>query len=929
MLRIIEGGFSSYAFSDIKKEILSHTESKRRVFLIVPEQQAVIAEWEMMSYLPDSAPLTFEVTNFTRLANTVSRSLGGIAGEFADRGKESLIMWKTLSELSPVLSLSCGEEINTGTVEKMLSAVSEMKNISATPEELASLSENEGIQGDKRLVKKIRDLSKVMALYKKLLYEKYADAKDECERLAEKLSQNPGFFEDSVFYVSGFTSFTEPQYKVLSELMRFSELTLHLTISKNQYTFFEFSEIKKTKERALRAADITGCDKKLIHKAGCAQNKKPVLSEACDLLWRNFGKIDEDNLKSSPDAIRIFEACDPYEECNFIASDIKRRVISGAKYSDFAIIARDAEKYSGILDTALDSANIPAFISRRKDISSYEAIKLIYTAFSAVISGFARGDVISYAKCRLSGITPEACDEFELYTETWQLTKNRFTDGIFWNMNPNGYSTKKNEETDLALLRIDDTRNKLINPLIKFSENISESKSVRDFAKALSLFMSDISLEEKIEEQRLALMKLGEANQASENEKLWEVICTSLDSIVEVLGDTEITLRGFLSQLKVIISSADIGRIPAFSDEVTVGSADMIRLSDKKHVYIIGVNFGEFPRSKEASSYFTDKDKASLAALGLATEANEEIPHARELFFFSRAFSVAADSVTVSYSTRDEALSASSPSDVIERFSVISGKIINPVRISQLPPEEKLYFPALAIEFSGREDIKDALIKSGFSREVGLADERIQNSDLELGEKTAKLMYPSEIALTQTRIESYINCPFSYYLKYNIRLSENERAEFDARNIGTFIHSILESFFGELSMLGISAGDVDEQKKQDMVAFASQKYLSSLTTDKVSSKRFSFMLDRICRVAMPVVDSLCDELKECKFVPRFFELKIDNDDESLPRPATFKDSSGGDVYVYGSIDRVDTYKSGDDVYVRVIRQVQKTLIPVI
>jgi ATP-dependent helicase/nuclease subunit B len=53
-------------------------------------------------------------------------------------------------------------------------------------------------------------------------------------------------------------------------------------------------------------------------------------------------------------------------------------------------------------------------------------------------------------------------------------------------------------------------------------------------------------------------------------------------------------------------------------------------------------------------------------------------------------------------------------------------------------------------------------------------------------------------------------------------------------------------------------------------------------------------------------------------VPRFFELKIDGKDERLPRPATFEDEEGRRVYIYGSIDRVDTYKSGEDVYVRVI-----------
>ena len=67
-----------------------------------------------------------------------------------------------------------------------------------------------------------------------------------------------------------------------------------------------------------------------------------------------------------------------------------------------------------------------------------------------------------------------------------------------------------------------------------------------------------------------------------------------------------------------------------------------------------------------------------------------------------------------------------------------------------------------------------------------------------------------------------------------------------------------------------------------------------------------------------MVDGLCDEFKGSSFVPRFFELKIDRNDENLPEPAAFVGEDGERVYVYGSIDRVDTYKSGDDVFVRVV-----------
>ena len=70
---------------------------------------------------------------------------------------------------------------------------------------------------------------------------------------------------------------------------------------------------------------------------------------------------------------------------------------------------------------------------------------------------------------------------------------------------------------------------------------------------------------------------------------------------------------------------------------------------------------------------------------------------------------------------------------------------------------------------------------------------------------------------------------------------------------------------------------------------------------------------------MPVVDGLCDEFSNSRYLPAFFELEISRDRDDLPTPAVFKDKNGEDIFVYGSIDRVDTYKSDSgELYVRVV-----------
>ena len=191
MIKIVEGGFFSAAHEIIKNEIRKLVEAEKKVYLIVPEQQTVIAEAEMTDALPKNAPLYFEATNFTRFANTVFRSLGGIGSEYCDKTHKALLMWRTLTELSTELTLTDGKrEINAGTVEKALGAIKEIESLSISTEELTQ-AEKKIPATEGRLSKKLSDLTKIATYYKKLLGEKYTDAGEDAEAVIVKLREIP------------------------------------------------------------------------------------------------------------------------------------------------------------------------------------------------------------------------------------------------------------------------------------------------------------------------------------------------------------------------------------------------------------------------------------------------------------------------------------------------------------------------------------------------------------------------------------------------------------------------------------------------------------------------------------------------------------------------------------------------------------------
>ena len=914
MLEIIQGSFTSGAHEAVTEKIKSLVSSKTPSFLIVPEQHTLSAEKEMASILPPEAPLFFEASNFTRFANSVFRTLGGVARSHSDRTRRALVMWDTLAELSPALSvLSLRSGVSAGLVNKAIAALNEAESFGVGSEALSEASRLL-LEKNARLSAKLSDLALVSALYKKLLLEKYGDSGDVLSALAEKLSESPEYLRGTKIFIEGFTSFTEPQYRLIGMLMARADVTVSVTLPKSAEEAFEFSETRLLKSRLKRLAARLGCEVKIRKLDGSFGVKSDYLSEAVKLLWRTGAALSEE-----PDgAIRIFEGKTPYEECFFVAEDIKRRVFEGARYSDFLIVARRAESYVGTLDDALKKSALPHFFAKPSPIGSFEATKHILSAVSTLASGFRREELISYMKSGFSGVSRGACDEFELYAETWQLDGKRFIDGEIWNMRPEGYTLRLAPDSDEKLLRINQTRKTVIEPLLSLKDKFDSSKTVRDFATALYEFIAQTKLHEKNLERSRELLRLGESEASEECEALFGIIIGALDTLVEASGDKEASAESFYERLVLVFGEAKIGRIPSYKDKITVGSADSIRIG-AKHVYMIGTSRGEFPAIPKDAGFFGDKEKLALRELGIEMDSDSEYEYARELFYFSRVFASASESVTVVFSGTDFSFKAVGPSEAIERLSRISGGKLQATKISALPLDERIFSENAALTLSrDSKRLRTALSELGREDKLSKSESKVKNDSMILSPEIAHLMYPGDIYLTQTRIDKFIDCPLAYFCQYKLSLSENERAEFDARNIGSFIHSILETFFATVKKREAHVSEIDSSEREKIAELAAEAYLDSLGSDSARKGREKFSLERLKTLAHPVIEELCRELTDCRFEPSFFELAIEDNKKGSPSASCFPLDDGSSVRIFGSIDRVDTYKDGDDVYVRVI-----------
>ena len=103
MLKLILGDVGSGKTTACLKNVDKLASEGKSSFLIVPEQETVMAETLAAETLAPTVASLFEVSNFTRLANTVWREIGGLSLHYATPAIKALMMHKALRELSPYL----------------------------------------------------------------------------------------------------------------------------------------------------------------------------------------------------------------------------------------------------------------------------------------------------------------------------------------------------------------------------------------------------------------------------------------------------------------------------------------------------------------------------------------------------------------------------------------------------------------------------------------------------------------------------------------------------------------------------------------------------------------------------------------------------------------------------------------------------------
>ncbi len=916
MVHFLIGSAGSGKSEYIASSILDDLRHDIPVLLLVPEQMAIRAERHIADLIDQSeAPIRsdrLEILNFTRLANRVFRTLGGISYRPIGKGTRALIMWQTLLSCAPHLTEYQPSALSPeAAAPMMLSAIKETTIYGVTP---AKLEEASRLLADMpTLSNKLKDLSLIASTYKAYLTERYDDPSEQLPRLTRVLESHP-IFSDYHIYFDAYYGLTAQEYDLVEALMRQgANVTFAICLSKSQSDAPAFAPAHRMYRRLSRMAKES--ETTYLDSAYRFQN------EALATLSRSlFAQTGDAPFPPARDAIRVFACRTDYDMAEQVAMDIARRVREeGCRYRDFAIVAGDSEQYAGIMDSYLRRYEIPCFLSKRTDLTHMPAVKLILSLLALKQFGFRASDMTDLIRTGLTPLDDDTADLLCAYIDTWELSGQAYSESEEWTNHPRGYLAEFKEADLCVLARANEAKDRILPAIHVFAEVFAPDATVKTICRALYGFLVDFGVRESMarrDPRRAAL--------------IWNTVMRALDEMVDALGEGHVDAEGFRALFTMVIREMDIGALPQTADEVVIGTAALLRAENVRHVYLIGVNEGVFPVCPSEGSVFSDSDKIALEGIGMPLSATLSQGIEEGLFHFWRALSSASASVSILYALSSPRGEKKKPSALVTRIlGMYEGMTL--IYPAELPLIERLQskradFIRLARMRPG--PLKRAL--SDYYKEdprmgARLASLAIPISDprATLKKDVATLLYPGNMTMSQSRFEDFVHCPFAYHCKHVLHLEESKPALIRPTDTGKFIHHILERFFRAIRGESGIKTDLSEDEIAQTVDAIIADYLDGVFRDAGSkrprSARILALFRRLRRLTLPVIRDLLEEFKSSSFVPTFFEMPLSYaQEENAVFPLSISLSDGKSVSIIGRIDRVDTYKRGKDVYVRVV-----------
>ncbi|QAA30390.1 helicase-exonuclease AddAB subunit AddB [Clostridium manihotivorum] len=935
-------GKSYYCIEEIKKRIEEGKENK--LILLVPEQITFQTETRLLKHIGEKSVLKSEVLSFKRMAHRVFNFCGGITHKRMNEAGRNMLIFKVLEEVNERLSVFYRASKQQGFVDVVSRTITEFKKYNITSEILNATMQSMR-EDNEELKMKLSDLSIIFDKFNELLHENYIDSEDELNMLSDKLD-DCNIFDGADIWVDEFTTFTPQQLGVLGKLMKkanniYVALTLDETHGSDETDIFNVT--KNTEKKLLRIAAENNIPYDGYLDLNNRENYRFKESRELNHLERHFFSYPFVHYKWANDDIRLYKANNNYDEIEVVAKDILRLVREqGYRYRDISVVCRQLEDYEKIASVIFNQYNIPYFLDKKRDIVSNPLIVLITSVFEILSRNWSYESVFKYLKTGLTGIDGEYIDILENYVLANGIKGKRWLED-WWEYKIDPFKQEGeelSEEEKQRISLINDIKDEIRTPLIKFYSDIKGKHTIRETCVALYDFMNSLDIIERMDSLSKSFEEKGIGDKAKEYDQVVEIIMEVLDQAVDVMGEEVIEASDFIKILNVGFEKYEIGLILVALDQVNIGEISRIRSRELKALYIIGANDGVFPASNKDEGILSDMDRELLRNQGVELASDTKTKAFEEQFLVYTTLTMCSNYLMITYPLADFEGKSLRPSIIIPRLKKIFPNIKEESDIFRLKNNEfeKVVAPIPTFnELIGavrrdydKKEIEDywAEVYSWYKSKPEWKEKadsifkglKYSNQEQDIARDKIKKIYSGNsdnLLFSVSRIEKYAQCPFAYYVQYGLKAKDRKVYEFTPPDLGSFMHNVLDEFTNYIRDKKIHWDELDGDKCRAIISDIVDKQVGESAASILnSSKRYEYFTNRFKNILTKSVSVISEQMRRSNFdiFRNEFEFGSYKDSE----PIKLKLSSGDEVFLTGRIDRVDTVELDGQTYIRII-----------
>lgn len=903
----IGSGKTEYCINEIRK---ARKNTGYRCIMLVPSYYSHETEKMLVREFGGTGINGIEVTSFEKLSRELAK---GAEKRLSAPGKQALVcravelcsseLKKRHKEFDAKLISAVSR---TGFLDIAASLISEMKRYMVTAEALRERAASE----DNSILKQKLEISAMLCEnYDMLLSEtEYCDSDEDLLRLAGVV--NEAFGSGTGIWIDRFDEFLPQQLAVINSMIHSgTDVTFTFNVCPDMYDTYYGT-------RATIDSICSMCDASMIRLEGGMKH----MEKAPDLKFLFSTWFDRDVYSGAVENAEIFEARDPYTEIEHAACRILEFVREDkCRFRDIAVICGDPQNCSHIIEAVFDEYDIPYYSDEKISLADHPIAMQILSLFDIIGNNWDYSSVFEYLRAgflyyrdekgRYRRIPDDDIDVLENYVLKYGIRGksawSRSWDGGR-NLIDEAFGKEKEERSPG---RIDRLREFVADPVIKFSDEMKSAENVHDYCCAVYNFLENIGLYPGLKAELLSMAINRATADAQRFGQIWNLILDVLDQLNTALGNTVTGSKEFGDYLRAAMTKCEIRTIPSGVDRVFIGSVDKSRPTNARVLFMTGAVSGTFPSENAFEGFISNSEREYLESrdIHLAPPTSKKSAKQRNAVY--KSLSAVTEKLCISYPVQTPDGKACRPSrTVIDIRSKLDGiRIYND--IAPKPDEEKRMYvsaPKTTMHNMLIRPVDNILWKyvnewfeengDWHSRLINVGRLKNDYSDriISLNKKYTAGLYGDKVMYSATRLNTYADCPFRYFLQYGLHASVREEWELNVADTGTYAHELIRIFCERVdSDAELSWDTITDEQCSELIDSLVKKTVMNINEADVNEKeKTSHIFRRMGKTVKEAVKTVRDIVESGSFITCEYE-----------KP--FELNLTGSVGVKGVIDRLD------------------------